>query len=209
MLPVRRPSTWPAPDEANGSMATTSPASRKSWPWAMLGTLLPAWSRYRSIVWPVRFRTGRYPCASIARWIPSPIAPAGTSVSRTSASMRLRSRRNRTLPKDLGPRPGEVHDRRFPAEWRRAPIDVEIDSVSELIPCVFAGARRRLTVSVRARRSDRTERLCEEAGDWMGWHAEGDQTVLRHNRLRRLRCRPQDDGVRAGEVLRAERLADC
>src|SRR5438128_11694953 len=43
----------------------------------------------------------------------------------------------------------------------------------------------------------------------MGWHAEGDQTVLRHNRLRRLRCRPQDDGVRAGEVLRAERLADC
>src|SRR2546425_617907 len=198
----------------------------------MFGTLLPAWSRYRSIVWPVRFRTGRYPCASIARWIPSPITrvdtpawaastsatarsrasreirPARNSDSRTSASMPLRSRTNRTLPKDLGPRTREVHDRRFSAEERRAPVDIEIDSVSELFPGPFARARRRLTVSVRARRSDRAERLCQETGDRMGWHAERDQAILRHDRLRRLGCRPQDDRVRSREVLGAERLGD-
>src|SRR6266571_2522982 len=84
------------PDEANGSMATTSPASRKSWPWAMLGTLLPAWSRYRSIVWPVRFRTGRYPCASIARWIPSPIARVGTPACTASIAVWSASSEART-----------------------------------------------------------------------------------------------------------------
>src|SRR6266566_4097879 len=56
MFPLRRPSTSPAPDEANGSMATTSPSSRTSWPCAMFGTLLPAWRRYRSTECPVRFR---------------------------------------------------------------------------------------------------------------------------------------------------------
>src|SRR2546426_2657000 len=93
------------------------------------------------------------------------IRPARNSDSRTSASMRLRSRTNRTLPKDLGPRPGEVHDRRFSTEQGRASINVEIDSVSKLLLGSFARARRRLTVPVRARRSDRPERLCKKAGD--------------------------------------------
>src|SRR5256712_849785 len=137
------------------------------------------------------------------------IRPARSNDSRTSASMRLRSRTNWTLPKDLGARTGEVHDRRFSAEQGRAAINVEVDSVTELLPCSFARARRRLTVPVRARRSDRAERLCEEAGDRMGWHAECDQAILRHDCLRRLGCRPQDDRVRTREVLRAERLADC
>src|SRR2546429_4772 len=53
-----------------------------------------------------------------------------------------------------------------------------------------------------------TERLCEEAGDRMGWHAEGNQAILRHNRLRRLGCRTQDDRIRSWEVLRAECLCD-
>src|SRR2546427_884984 len=134
------------------------------------------------------------------------IRPARNSDSRTSASMRLRSRTNRTLPKDLGPRPGEVHDRRFSTEQGRASINVEIDSVSKLLLGSFARARRRLTVPVRARRSDRAERLCEAAGDWMCWHAEGDQTVLRHNRLRSLGCPPQDYRTRSWKALAAGAL---
>src|SRR5207247_9191100 len=68
------------------------------------------------------------------------IRPARNSDSRTSASMRLRPRTNRTLAKDLGPGAGEMHDRRFSAEESRTPIDGEIDPVSELLQRVLAGA---------------------------------------------------------------------
>src|SRR5207245_4027175 len=105
------------------------------------------------------------------------IRPARSNDSRASASMRLRSGTNRTLPKDLGPRTGEVHDRRFSAKQGRAAIDVEIDSFTELLTCPFARARRRLAVSVRARRSDRAERLCDEARNRMGGHAERDHAI--------------------------------
>src|SRR5207249_10664912 len=58
----------------------------------------------------------------------------------------------------------------------QAPIDVELDAFSELLPRFFAGARRRLTLPVRARRSDRTKRLCKEAGDRMCRHAKRDRS---------------------------------
>src|SRR3989442_551961 len=51
------------------------------------------------------------------------IRPARSNDSRTSASMRLRSRTNWTLPKDLGARTGEVHDRRSSAWQGRAAIN--------------------------------------------------------------------------------------
>src|SRR2546426_12600956 len=97
--------------------------------------------------------------------------------------MRLRSRTNWTLPKDLGARPGKVHDRRFSAEQGRAAINVEIDSVTELLPCSFARARRRLTVPVRTRRRDQAEPFCEAGGDRMGWPPGANQAILPENSL--------------------------
>src|SRR2546426_9919049 len=78
MFPDFRPSTFPAPFVANGSIARVSPASTTSPPSPpTFGTDFPAWRWYRSIVWPVRFEIGLNPYPSIARPIAAPIRRVG------------------------------------------------------------------------------------------------------------------------------------
>src|SRR3990172_779198 len=73
MSPAFPPPPSPAPSVAKGSRAAASPASRTAEPWSpTLGTLFPAWSTLRSIVWPVRLAMGLNPNDSIARSIAAP-----------------------------------------------------------------------------------------------------------------------------------------
>src|SRR6266571_8848363 len=137
------------------------------------------------------------------------IRPARSRDSRAEASMALRSRRKDPLPKDLWPIPGEVDDRRLAAERRRASVQVDVDTIAELLVRLRARDRGRPTMEVRARRGDGAVRLREEARDRVGRDADRDPAVRRDDRGGRVLRRPQDDREGTREVLRAERLGDC